>query len=187
VSTTVPAFDLADLELLLARYDTPTDTTQARRPPWTWTALDPAERAALARLIDVFVHSYNQVHAITEDELIPPCWRRHPGLAAELAVQVWLWYSVHLDPHTASPTLAAEYYLRHLPGFRHRLNRLLGISPGECRRGQHPASWRTDADQRLATYPQTPTDPDRDEHDVEALGALDFGFPHLTDERSEIG
>lgn len=180
--TTTTGFDLADLELLLARYDTPASASQPRRPPWTWTALERSERAALARLIDVFVSTYNQVHAITEGELVPPCWRRHPGLAAELAVQVWLWYYAHLDPKAASPALASDYYGRHLPGFRARLDRLLGVSPGECRRGEHPQTWRKDADQRLATYHQLPTHPDRDEHDVDLLGDLHFGFPHLTEE-----
>ena len=33
-----------------------------------------------------------------------------------------------------------------------------------------------------ATYDQLPADPDRDERDVDLLGELHFGFPHLTDE-----
>ncbi|MBV8992283.1 MAG: hypothetical protein JO287_00945 [Pseudonocardiales bacterium] len=68
--------------------------------------------------------------ALTEEELVPPCWRRHPGL----------------------------------------------------RRGEHPNTWRTDADQRLTTYTQLPPNPDRDKHDVDRLSDLHFGFPHLTDE-----
>lgn len=59
---------------------------------------------------------------------------------------------------------------------------LLEISPGECRRGEHPDTWRKDAQERRATYPELPTDPDRDERDVDLLGELHFGFPHLTDE-----
>ncbi|MGH3709281.1 MAG: hypothetical protein ACRDRQ_14520 [Pseudonocardiaceae bacterium] len=179
--TTTIGFDLADLELLLTRYDTPDSAEQPRRPPWTWTALDRAERAALARMVEVFVSHYNHVHAITGKELIPPCWRRHPGLAAELAVQVWMWYYAHLDPK-ASPALASDYYGRHLPGFRSRLDRLLGVSPGECRRGEHPDTWRKDADKLLATYDQLPTDPAHDKHDVERLGEPHFGFPHLNDD-----
>lgn len=181
MTTTGAGFDLADLELLLERYDTPASASQPRRPPWTWTALERSERAALARMIDVYVSTYNHVHAITENELVPPCWRQHPGLATELAVQVWLWYFAHLDPNT-SPAIAGDYYGRHLPGFRSRLDRLLGVSPGECRRGEHPDTWRTDAQERLATYDQPPPDPDRDERDTDLLGELHFGFPHLTDE-----
>lgn len=181
MTTTGTAFDQADLELLLTRYDTPTSTEQPRRPPWTWAALERSERAALARMIEVFVSAYNQVHAITEDELVPPCWRWHPGLATELAVHIWLWYAAHLDP-TTSPTLAADYYNRHLPSFQNRLDRLLGISPGECRRGEHPNTWRKDAQERLATYNQLPTNPDRDDRALDLLGELHFGFPHLNDE-----
>jgi hypothetical protein len=50
VTTTGTAFDLADLELLLTRYDTPTSAERPRRPPWTWTALERHERAALGRV-----------------------------------------------------------------------------------------------------------------------------------------
>jgi hypothetical protein len=45
-----------------------------------------------------------------------------------------------------------------------------------------PGTWRKDAQERLATYDQLPTDPDRDERDTDLLGELHFGFPHLTDE-----
>jgi hypothetical protein len=94
---------------------------------------------------------------------------------------VWLWYFAHLDPK-ASPPVAGDYYGRHLPGFRAWVDRLLGVSPGECRRGEHPDTWRKDAEKLLATHNQLPTDPDRDERDVERLGEPHFGFPHLNDE-----
>jgi hypothetical protein len=37
------------------------------------------------------------------------------------------------------------------------------------------------ADWRVA-FETVSTDPDRDERDVDLLGELHFGFPHLTDE-----
>jgi len=172
------AFDPADLELLLALYEQDPKPGRPRRPPWTWPALNQTERAALARMIDVWADTYNHVHAITPSELIPPCWRQHPALASELAVQVWLWYFVHLDP-AATPQHADEYHLRRLPAFRSRLDRLLGASPGECRRSEHPASWRKDADDLTAGYLPSDADGARHALDIDLVGALHFAFPHL--------
>jgi hypothetical protein len=178
--TGATAFNPDDLELLLARYTEPHTQSRPRRPPWTWAALNRDERAALARMIDVFVATYNHVYATKDTELIPPCWPRHPALAADVAVQVWLWYFVHMDP-TSTPQAADEYRLRRLPGFHARLDHHLGASPGECRRGEHPDSWRQDADAQIAKYLDVPTDPERDRRYVDLFGELHFGFPHLND------
>lgn len=174
----------ADLALLLARYETPDTPDERRRPPWTWPALDRTERAGLARMIDIWVDSYNRVHATSEDDLLPPCWRQHPGLATELAVQVWHWYAIHTDPR-ATVAAAAEFYGRHLPGFRGRVDHMLGRSPGECRSGQHPSSWRKDVDDARAVHIAYPHDAARDDADVVLLGALHFGFPHLSGEEGQ--
>jgi hypothetical protein len=171
-----PTFDGEDLALLVDLYAAPATGPELRRPPWTWAALTPTEQAALARLIDVWVQAYNRVHAITPNELIPPCWRQHPALAAELAVQLWVWYFAHLDRKT-TPLQAGEYYLRHLPAFRSRIDRLLGVSPGECRRGEHPTTWRQDTDTQLADYPTGTGRVARLTPDL--LSALRFGFAEL--------
>jgi hypothetical protein len=176
VTGSVRAFDAEDLALLVDLYAAPTDSNPPRRP-WSWVALTRTEQTALARMIDVWVHSYNQVYAITPAELIPPCWRQHPALAAELAVQLWLWYFAHLD-RKATPMIAGEYYLRHLPGFRTRLDRLLGISPGECRRDEHPHTWRQDTDTQLDDYP-TATIHRNARHTHDLPDTLRFGFPQL--------
>jgi transposase len=46
----------------------------------------------------------------------------------------------------------------HLPGFRGRIDRMLGRSPGECRKGQHAPTWRKAADDQLAAYTDVPAD-----------------------------
>lgn len=176
------AFDNEDLELLLAVYNTSVTSTSPRRPPWTWSALCHRERTALARMIDVWVDTYNYVHATSPSDLIPPCWRHHPGLATELAVQVWLWYNAHIHPQ-ATPLIAGDYYLRHLPGFRSRINQMLGASPPECRRGEHPTTWRSDTETHLAAY-TTPFDSAVDDH-VHQLGELHFGF--LSNHDEDVG
>jgi hypothetical protein len=172
-------FDDNDLQLLLDLFNEPGTGERLRRPPWTWSALHRDERAALARMIDVWVDTYNYVHATHPTDLVPHCWRHHPGLAAELAVQVWLWYAAHLHPDT-TPLIAGEYYLRHLPGFRSRLNHLLGTSPPECRRGEHPDSWRIDTDTQLAAYATMPARTNEGDN-VDRFGEFHFGFPHLND------
>jgi hypothetical protein len=156
----VRTFNPEDLALPVDLYAAPAAGPQPRRPPWTWAALTPTEQEALARMIDVWVDSYNHVHAITPTELIPPCWRQHPALAAELAVQLWLWYLSHLD-RKATPAIAGEYYLRHLPGFRTRVDRLLASPP---------------ANAAAATTHRT----NRHTHDL--LKAARFGFPQLGDD-----
>lgn len=165
-----------DLDLLLSLYRTTADPEQVSRPPWTWSTLIGAERAALARVVNEFAAHYNQAYATCEDDLIPPCWPHHPGLAYELATHLWLWYGAHMDPN-ATVAGAGDYYLRHLPGFRHRLTHLLGQSPGECRRAQHPRSWRKDADQALGTAISA-IDPSG-LHAIGALALLDFGFASI--------
>lgn len=84
--TTATSFAPADVELLLDRYNTAGSDSEPRRPPWTWAALNHDERLALLRMCHVYVASYNRVHAVGEEEIIPPCWVLHEQLVAELAV-----------------------------------------------------------------------------------------------------
>lgn len=165
-----------DLDLLLQLYEHDPKSGDLRRPPWTWAALIAEESAALARLVDAWVETYNHTLATRPEEIVPPCWRQHPGLADELAVQVWLYYAVH-HHSSASPAAAGEYYLRHLPGFRSRIEPLLGRSPVECRAGQHVDTWRSDLDQVLNAAPDADVhSASEDALRVEHLTALHFGF-----------
>lgn len=174
------AFDSDDLELLLGLYNEPASSSKARRLPWTWSLLRSGERAALARMIDVWIDTYNYVHATNPHDIVPPCWRHHPALATELAVQVWLWFNAHIHPQ-ATPQIAGDYYLRHLPGFQTRLDHMLGTSPPECRRGEHPKTWRNEAEAELARG-TTLFDPADDDY-IHQLGELHFGFPYDSDDQ----
>lgn len=173
-----PGFSEEDLVVLLARYDDPGNEQSPRRPPWTWSALTPAEAGAMARLVDVYVETYNHVHAVTEDDVIAPCWRLHPGLATELAVQVWLYYAAHLDTK-ATPMLAADFYGRHLPGFRSRIDRLLGRSPGECRAGQHRDTWRKGAEEMIGKQANPGANVVGGEQEIALLNGMHAGFSHV--------
>ena len=61
----------------------------------------------------------------------------------------------HLPPPVDQPVTLLGV---HLPGFRGRIDRKLGRSPGECRKGQHAPTWRKAADDQLAAYTDVPAD-----------------------------
>lgn len=164
--------DLTDVQLLLPLF---LSTDPRRRPPWCWALLDPEERAALTRICTTWIVTYNWVLATTPEELIPPCWLKHAGLASEVPVQAWLWFAAHMD-FRASPVLASDYYGRHLVGFRTRVDRWLGRTPMECRKGRHEDTWRKPADDTLSGWPET-DDESGDHTAVEVLGGLHYGFP----------
>lgn len=170
------AFDPADVALLIERFEHDPKSEDPPRFPWAWEALGPQESAALARLVDVYVATYNHTLATAVEEVVPPCWPRHPGLARELAVQVWLYYAVHHHPK-ASPAAAAEFYGRHVVGFRGRVEKHLGRSPIECRTGGHLHSWRKDLDELLAEYEHHSSADAPNTSAIEQLGELHFGFP----------
>lgn len=154
----------------------PPDKKEGRthRPPWTWHTLDADERATLAELVNNWVETYNRTLATSVRELVPPCWHQHEGLAAELPVMLWHWYEVHRGQATRVGA-AAEFYTRHLPGFRGRVAGYLGEAAEDCRTGRHPSDWRQAIDSLIAAWPQsTPGD------EVDLLAELHCGFGPAT-------
>lgn len=121
------------MRILATRAD-PRSTT---RPPWTWASLTSDETEWIDAALEHFVNAYNHTHVTQLEDVIPPCWRLHPGLSQELPVQLWAWWAAHLDEQ--SPILAAlEYYDRHMPSFQYRLRSvLLGKGAVNCRKGSH--------------------------------------------------
>lgn len=144
---------------------------RVHRPPWTWHSLDQAERGDLEQLVDNWVSTYNRTLATSVRETVPPCWRHHPGLAAELPVMIWHWFFVHRG-QTAQVTSAAEFYARHLPAFRGRVESYLGEAAEDCRAGNHPEDFRRELDMLIDKWP----DPVSDAEAVDVLAALHCGF-----------
>jgi hypothetical protein len=134
----MPHENRGDLGRLLDLYG---DRTPERRLPWNPALLDDDERQALECLVAEFIVDYNSVLAVADDEVIPPCWRKHEGVFRFLAVLVWSWYSVHVDA-AATAIAALDFHERHLPLARAELNRLLGRMPTQCRRGEHDENWQ---------------------------------------------
>jgi hypothetical protein len=141
------------------------------RRPWNWASLPPEHREALVELIDGFADSYNRVWAMSDDQLIPPCWHRHPALAYDLAALVWGYYAAYRG-RDASPEAALRFQTQ-LVHFADRLDRWLGSGARDCRDGQHPRDWRPVRSRAVH--------PDRDSveyaDEIALLGAEDFGFP----------
>lgn len=123
------------------------------RPPWSWPNLTVDEITRLDLALDQFVATYNHVHVVALDEVIPACWRKHPALAQEMPVQFWAWWASHSNP-TSTINQAVDYYGRILPQFQHRLqNRLLGKSAGRCRLGEHETMSDPDLDKAIRFDP----------------------------------
>lgn len=177
MSTGLPRSDDEGVAGLIALYHADPaprgDQVPPRRPPWTWSILTKTEAAALEVVVAQFVESYNEVHATAPRHLIPPCWPHHPGLAVELAALAWTWYAAHVDP-AATAHQVAEYYERYLPGFRNRMNDMLGRSPMECRQGNHPDSWRSEVRPYLPS--SNPRASSTDERPLDAIVRHNFGF-----------
>jgi hypothetical protein len=174
----LPPLEPAPYIELMAAYRQPA-TAGGERLPWSWATLSPAERATSATLLDGFVKSYNRTWAISKQQTVPPCWHRHPALAHDLATLAWVYYQAYRDP-TATPDRALQFQAALLP-FAKRMNRWLGSKPGECRAGQHAASWR-DADGISGAARRSTTE---DTDAVTLLGEETFGFVQPTPPTTE--
>jgi len=88
----------------------------------------------------------------------------------------------HLPPPLDQPVTLLGV---HLPGFRGRIDRMLGRSPGECRKGQHAPTWRKAADDQLAAYTDVPADqkPRRSSRSPCALRVLSRRVRRMTPKR----
>jgi hypothetical protein len=107
--------------------------------------LSTEEREELLQACENFITDYNATYAYVEEEIIPPCWLLHPGLAKEIPARMWLHHATHHGTKS-TPTMIVDYYNRHLPGFRSRIEKMLGQQPKECQKGQHSATWRSNID-----------------------------------------
>lgn len=129
----VSAEHVQHMRILAARVDPRTATG----PPWSWANLTDEENVWLDKAIVAFVIAYNDTYTSQLDHVIPPCWRDHPALAAELPVQLWAWWAAHVDEQS-TVAAALEFYDRHLPAFKSRLSvELLGRGAVNCRKGRH--------------------------------------------------
>jgi hypothetical protein len=162
----LPPVDPVELGVLIDDYQ----RRDAGRRPWNWAGLPAGHRVALVELIDGFTVSYNRTWAMADDQLIPPCWHRHPALAYDLAALVWAFHGAYRG-REASPEAALRFQ-GQLVSFADRLDRWLGHSAQDCRDGHHPGNWRP---VRSTSYR-----PDRESleyaDEITLLGVEHFGF-----------
>jgi hypothetical protein len=166
----LPPVETVELGVLIDDYQ----RRDAGRRPWNWAGLPAGHRVALVELIDGFAVSYNRTWAMADDQLIPPCWHRHPALAYDLAALVWAFHGAYRG-REASPEAALRFQ-GQLISFADRLDRWLGHSAQDCRDGHHPGNWRP---VRSTAYR-----PDRESleyaDEVTLLGVEHFGFEAST-------
>lgn len=106
-------------------------------PPWVPVAPEPAPEDDTAAVVDNFVAFYNQNYvgvAGGRATAIPPCWRQHPGLAAEVASLAYTWRAANMGP-AANICDAQQWLHQWRPGFTDRMTR--DWLPLDCLDGLH--------------------------------------------------
>ncbi|ALG06368.1 hypothetical protein [Kibdelosporangium phytohabitans] len=166
-----------DLQILLNEYFAAGEMYP--RWPWTWSAMTPDQAAALDTVVERWISTYNKVWAHTEAEIVPACWRQHPGLAIDTTVMTWGYYFAHHDPR-ATPLVAVQYHHQALVHFRSAVERWLGEEPRKCRTGQHPDSWRAGPESLIDLMSGNTKTVHNEPH--MPLRELHFGFDHLAAE-----
>ncbi|MFJ8871722.1 NUDIX hydrolase [Streptomyces sp. NPDC102473] len=90
----------------------------------------------------------NRTYAWQPQDVIPPCWAKHEGLAYEIAALAFARGDAYME--AGSSVIWQEQYDRFLT----RMNKTLGTAGDECRVGQHEdrparfqlAAWSTRTD-----------------------------------------
>lgn len=138
--------------------------------PWAWANLTVEQARILHGLVNEFVVRFNAQQVADTAELIPGCWQYHPRLLHELPVLYWSWWHAHHDKD-ADFSDVQYYYNTYLPGFRARLNQLIGMSASSCRKGSHMDTTREIGERGRAaeTLMSAPDDPPSYEYVIEAF------------------
>lgn len=107
-----------------------------------------------------------------------PCWRRYPGLAAELAVQVGLWYFARLDPTPPHRRWPATTTAATCPDSNTDSTGCWGSHPGNAAAA---STLRPGARRPTSAWPPTtrpPADPDEDERRASRRVGCRFPVSH---------
>ncbi|MEU3133174.1 hypothetical protein ABZ691_10170 [Streptomyces sp. NPDC006854] len=110
--------------------------------PWDLGALSAELIAPMPAWLDSVCRWLNGRYAWQPQDVIPPCWAKHEGLAYEIAALAFARGDAYME--AGSSVLWHEQYDRFLT----RMNKTLGKSGDECRVGRHeerPARFQLDA------------------------------------------
>lgn len=117
-----------------------------------------AEKHTPRFTLENFVAWYNTVYVGAEGTSarpIPACWRKHPGLAAEVATLAYAWRQANIGS-TANARDAQQWHHQHRPGFAARM--ASEWTHQRCLDGNHQAVGAPTRDDRYGT-PDTSGDP----------------------------
>ncbi|HEX5405345.1 MAG TPA: hypothetical protein VFX16_23970 [Pseudonocardiaceae bacterium] len=93
--------------------------------PWVWSSPPSSPGDESATVVDNFVAFYNATFAGVvggRARPIPPCWREHLGLTAEVATVAYAWRAANLG--ATANVRDAQYWLQQWrPGFADRMVR----------------------------------------------------------------
>ncbi|MEV7090129.1 hypothetical protein AB0O07_30315 [Streptomyces sp. NPDC093085] len=117
-------------------------------PPWDLGALPSELSEPLPTWLDSVCRWLNGRYAWQPQDVIPPCWPQHEGLAYEIAALAFARSDAYTDP--SSTVVWHEQYDRFLT----RMHKSLGKAGDDCRAGRHDdrparfqlAAWPTRAD-----------------------------------------
>lgn len=107
------------------RLDTGKPETNTEPAPWVWAQPQGGADDAASTVVANFVAFYNMtfVGAIGgRAKPIPPCWRDHPALSAELATLTYAWRAANLGA-TANVRDAQAWLQQWRPGVADRMVR----------------------------------------------------------------
>lgn len=101
--------------------------------PWDLGALPAELIEPMPAWLDSVCRWLNGRYAWQPQDVIPPCWTEHEGLAYEIAALAFARSDAYMDAGTT--VIWHEQYDRFLT----RMNKALGKAGDECRVGQHEA------------------------------------------------
>ncbi|MGW4883465.1 hypothetical protein [Streptomyces murinus] len=100
-------------------------------PPWDLGSLPTELMAPMPAWLDSVCRWLNGRYAWQPQDVIPPCWEQHEGLADQIAALAFARIEVYAD--VGSAVVWHEQYERFLS----RMNRSLGKAGDECQVGRH--------------------------------------------------
>ncbi|MGW2840579.1 hypothetical protein ACWCWD_22650 [Streptomyces sp. NPDC001493] len=108
------------------------DSVAADGPaPWDLGALSAELTEPMTPWLDSVCRWLNRTYAWQPQQIIPPCWAKHGGLAYDIAALAFARGDAYADAGSS------VIWHEHLDRFFTRMNKFLGLAANECRVGQH--------------------------------------------------
>lgn len=111
--------------------------------PWNLPELGDKLQGLVLGWLDDVVMWHNHSYAWQEEQIIPACWRLHPGLALDLAALAF----GRIDAYATATAAYVGRWHSDWDDFQRRMTGALGDGGRDCRRGDHkqPSQYTGDA------------------------------------------